>query len=63
MTQVNWISLETPQEIKEALQKCIQTHFGQAHGSCPTIPPFSEWVNWQASPYQAELILWHIPSR
>ena len=57
MTQVYWISLEMPQEIKEALQKHNQTHFGQAHRSFPTIPPFSEWVNWQASTYQAELIL------
>ena len=56
-SNVNWISLETPQEIKEALQKCNQTHFGQAHRSFPTIPPFSEWVDWQASTYQAELIL------
>ena len=57
MTQVNWISLKMPQEIKEALQKRNQTHFGQAHGSIPTVPPFSEWVNWQASTYQADLIL------
>ena len=57
MTQVNWISLKTPQEIKEALQKRNQTHFGQAHRSFPTIPPFSEWVDWQASTYEAELIL------
>ena len=56
-TQVNWISLETPQEIEEALQKHNQTHFGQAHGSFPTIPPFSEWVNWQASTYQGKLSL------
>ena len=38
-------------------QKHNQTHFGQTHGSLPTIPPFSEWVNWLASTYQAELIL------
>ena len=46
-----------PQEIEEALQKHNQTHFGQAHRSFPTIPPFSEWVDWQASTYQAKLIL------
>ena len=56
MTQVNWISLEIPQEIKEALQKHNQTHFGQAHESFPTIHPFSEWVNSTASTYQAKLI-------
>ena len=37
--------------------KCNQTHFGQAHGSFPTIPPFTEWIDWQVSTYQAELIL------
>ena len=46
-----------PQEIEEALQKHNQTHFGQAHRSFSTIPPFSEWVDWQASTYQAKLIL------
>ena len=57
MPHVNWISLKMAQEIEEALQKCNQTHFGQAHRRFPTIPPFSEWVDWQASTYQAELIL------
>ena len=56
-SNVNWISLETPHEIEEALQIHNQTHFGQAHGSFPTIPPFSRWVAWQASTYQTELIL------
>ena len=46
-----------PQEIEEALQKCNEAYFGQAHRSFPTIPPFSEWVDWQASTYQAKLIL------
>ena len=47
MTQVNWISLEMPQEIEEAVQKRNQTHFGQAHGSFPAIPLFSKWVDLQ----------------
>ena len=40
-SNVNWISLETPHETEEALQIHNLTHFGQAHGSFPTNPPFS----------------------
>ena len=52
-----WITIDTPKDIEEKLLSRNQTHFGQAHGSFPRIPPFSEWIDWSASTHQAELIL------
>jgi hypothetical protein len=38
------------------------SHFGQAHGTFPTIPPFSKSVDWVASTLSAEAILeGHLP--
>ena len=50
-------SIDTPQEIESKLRDRNQHHFGQAHGMFPTIPPFSEWIDWGASSYISELIL------
>jgi hypothetical protein len=41
----DWISLDTAKEIEDKLIAKNQTHFGQAKGSFPTVPPFSEWVD------------------
>ena len=54
---MDWISIDTPDEIAERLLQRNQTHFGQAHGTFPTVPPFSEWVDWSASSHTADLIL------
>ena len=52
-----WITIDTPQDIESKLCKCNQHHFGQAHGTFPTVPPFSEWIDWGASSHTSELIL------
>ena len=54
---VDWISIDTPEEIESRLLQRNQTHFGQADGLFPTRPPFSEWVDWGASTHVADLIL------
>lgn len=53
----SWTNLEQPQEIQNALLKRNRLHFGQAQGTFPTVPPFSETVDWEAGTYQADLIL------
>ena len=52
-----WITVETPKELQEALQQRNQRHFGQALGTFPTIPPFSEKIDWGASTHTSKLIL------
>ena len=52
-----WITVDTPTEIKDKLRRHNQHHFGQADGTFPTVPPFSEWVDWGASSHTADLIL------
>lgn len=52
-----WISIDTPKETEEKLRDNKQIHFGQAQGSFPTVPLFSEWVDWGASTHQAEIML------
>ena len=52
-----WITIDTPQDIKSKLRECNQCHFGQVHGMFPTVPPFSEWIDWGASSRISELIL------
>ena len=44
-----WITIDTPQEIESKLCECNQHHFGQVHSTFPTVPPFSEWIDWGAS--------------
>ena len=53
----DWVSIETPKEIEERLLQRNQKHFGQATGTFPTIPPFSEKIDWGASTHTADLIL------
>ena len=52
-----WLTIDTPAEIESRLLQRNQKHFGQAEGTFPTQPPFSEWVDWGASTHTAELIL------
>ena len=53
----DWITIDTPSEIETRLLQRNRRHFGQAENTYPTIPPFSEWVDWGASSHTAELIL------
>ena len=52
-----WLTIDTPAEIEERLLTRNQRHFGQAHNTFPTKPPFSEWCDWGALTHTAELIL------
>ena len=52
-----WITIDTPQEIESKLGERNQHHFGQVHGTFPTVPPFSKWIDWGASSHISELIL------
>lgn len=52
-----WRSVELPNEIEAYLLRRNKMHFGQAKGSFPTVPPFSDHVDWAASTYESELIL------
>ena len=54
---VDWVTIDTPEAIEARLLQRNQRHFGQASGTFPTTPPFSEWVDWGASSHTAELIL------
>lgn len=40
-----WITVETPKELQDVLQKRNQYHFGQALRTFPTIPPFLEKID------------------
>lgn len=53
----DWLTIDTPKEIEDKLRAHNQQHFGQANGTFPTIPPFSEWVDWGASSHVSDLIL------
>ena len=52
-----WISVDTHTEIEHHLCNRNQKHLGQAHRTFPTIPPFSEWVDWDGASHTADLIL------
>ena len=52
-----WITLDDSKEIEAALRSRNQQHFGQAHGTPPTVSPLRERINWEASTYESELIL------
>ena len=52
-----WRSADLPNEIEEYRIKRNQKHFGQAQGSFPTVPPFSEHVEWAALSHESEFIL------
>lgn len=52
-----WVTIDTPDLIEEKLIDQNQHHFGQAHGSFPTFPPFTKCIDWSASTHISELIL------
>ena len=52
-----WVTIDTPQEIESKLCERNQHHFGQVHGMFPTVPLFSEWIDWGASSHTSKLIL------
>ena len=56
-TCTEWRSVDLPNEIATHLRNRNRKHFGQAHGTPPTIPPLSEHIDWAASTAEAELIL------
>ena len=49
--------MDLPNEIEDYLIRRNQKHFGQAQASFPTVPPFSEHVDWAASSHESKLIL------
>jgi hypothetical protein len=53
----SWSELTDPVEIRHALICRYRLHFGQAHGTFPTVPPFSSAVDWTASTPEADDIL------
>ena len=53
----SWSLLTDPVEIRQALICRNRLHFGQAHGTFPTIPPFTNAVDWTASTPDADAIL------
>ena len=56
-TCTKWVSLDLPRDIENHLRSCNGKHFGQAEGTPPTLPPFSDLIDWAASTRTAELIL------
>jgi endonuclease/exonuclease/phosphatase (EEP) superfamily protein YafD len=58
----SWSTLADPVEIERALICRNRLHFGQAHGTFPTVPPFSTAVDWQAStPASTEILHNNLP--
>jgi hypothetical protein len=58
----SWKIITDPTEIRHALTCGNRLHFGQAHGTFPIIPTFSESVDWAASTLYAEAVLeGHLP--
>lgn len=53
----DWISIVTPKEIENHLIARNKTHFGQAHGTFLTVPPFTKWGDWAAQTHDSDLIL------
>jgi hypothetical protein len=58
----SWNLLTDPVEIRQALICRNRLHFGQAHGTFPTIPPFSENIDWAASTPVSDDILEGLPA-
>ncbi len=56
-TCTEWVSVDLPRDIENHLRARNRKHFGQAEGTPPTMPPFSDHVDWAASTRTAELIL------
>jgi hypothetical protein len=56
-TCTKWVSVDLTKDIETHLRTRISKHFGQAEGTPPTMPPFSDHVDWAASTRMSELIL------
>ena len=56
-TCTGWVSVDLPTDIETHLRTRNRKHFGQAEGTPPTMPPFSDHVDWAASTRTSELIL------
>ena len=52
----NWKTITSSEEMEQYLLDRNQKHFGQARGTFPTIPPFSDLVDWSATTPAADLI-------
>jgi hypothetical protein len=57
----SWQTLDDPTEVQEALQHRNQIHFGQARGTFPTTPQFTDHVDWMASTISADFEEVNIP--
>jgi hypothetical protein len=53
----SWQTLDNPTEVQEALQHRNKIHFGQANGTFPTTPQFTDHIDWMASTIKADMIL------
>lgn len=53
----SWKIVDQPSEVEAKLLQRNKVHFGQAHGTFPTIPPFSDAIDWGASTPAADAIL------
>jgi hypothetical protein len=56
-TCTGWVSVDLPHDIETHLRYRNRQHFGQAAGTPPTMPPFSDHIDWAPSTRTAELIL------
>jgi hypothetical protein len=56
-TCTEWVSVDLPHDIKTYTRDRNRKHFGQAAGTLPTMPPFSDHIDWAASTRTAKLIL------
>ena len=53
----SWLTITSPEEMEKYLLERNRKHFGQARGTFPTVPPFSDLVDWAATTPSADLIL------
>ena len=53
----DWITVTDPVAIEEHLLRRNKSHFGQALGTFPTVPPFTELVDWCASTLESDQLL------
>jgi hypothetical protein len=56
-TCTKWVPVDLPKDIETHLSTCNHKHFGQVEGTPPTMPPFSDHLDWAASTRTSELIL------
>eukprot|EP00957_Ditylum_brightwellii_P100418 7654451-Ditylum_brightwellii.AAC.1 len=53
----HWKAVEMPEEIATCLKLWNRLHFGQAHGTLFTVPPFSVSFDWAANSITSEFVL------